>query len=172
MATRRDTLVRAGLAAALTASLGLLAASGEPPDPVARAPTSSELRERGMPAAESPQALRADLLQRGAQEAAAKDLFAAHSWYRPPAPPPPQKSEPSPAPPPAAPPLPFTFLGTFESAGGKPTVYLVEGDQVHAVSEGEVVNGLYRVEALGTDELVLLYLPLAIRHTLALGSGK
>jgi hypothetical protein len=176
MATRREILVRGGLAAAVTASLGLLAASGEPTAPpqartAALAPAGAEAAASNSPP-QRREALRMDLLQRGAQEKAAQDVFAAHSWQRaaPPAPEP--RLEPPPAPPPTAPPPPFTFLGTFEAADGKPVFYLVEGDQVHAVGEGEVINGVWRVEAAGVDEIVLLYLPLSIRQSLALGTAK
>lgn len=173
MATRRETLVRAALVAAVTASLGLFAAGGEPPpEPLARAGAGAELNERTAPPAEGREALRVDLLQRSAQETAARDVFAAHSWYRPPPPPPAQKLEPPPPPPPAAPPLPFTFLGTFESADGKPVFYLVEGDKVHAVSEGEVVNGVWRIQGVSVDAIVLMYLPLSLPQTLALGNPR
>jgi hypothetical protein len=191
MAIRRQTLLRsraarAALVAATTASLSLLATSGEPlPGPVARAPTGSELNERPSlppaaegigarrttaPPAESPGALRVDLLQRGVQEAAARDVFTAHSWYRAPPPAPPQAPEPPP--PPTAPPVPFTFVGTFEAADGKPVIYLAEGEKLHAVSEGDILNEVWRVEAGGVDQIVLQYLPLSVRQPLALGSAK
>jgi hypothetical protein len=195
MAIRPQTLLRspaarAALVAAATASLSLLATSGEPlPGPLARSPASSELNARpelpaerldavravSVPAppaaaAEDPQALRIDLLQRGAQEAAARDVFTAHSWYRPPPPPPPQASEPPP--PPTVPPVPFTFVGIFEAADGKPVIYLAEGEKLHTVSEGDVLNGVWRVEAGGVDQIVLQYLPLSARQPLALGSAK
>ena len=123
--------------------------------------------------------MRIDLLRREAQPRPESDAFAAHSWQPPPAPPPrpkliapePELADPPPAPP-VAPPLPFTFLGAFEATGGKRVLYLVEGDKVHAVSEGEMVNELYQVEAVGPDEMILLYLPLKQRQTLGLGAGK
>jgi hypothetical protein len=173
MATRRDMLVRGGLVAAVTASLGLLAASSEPTTPAALVPASSPAVERSPPAAESPVALRVDLLERRAQKRAPRDVFAAHSWQRPPPPPPPVKLEPPPPPPPpSAPPLPFTFLGTFEAADGKPVFYLVEGDRVHAAGEGDVLNGVWRIEKVAAEELVLLYLPLSQPRTLSFGSPK
>jgi hypothetical protein len=172
MAIRRQTLVRAALAAAVTASLGLLAAGGEQPGgaqpaSVALAPTSAE---RSAPSTESTQALRLDLLQREAQAIAAKDAFAAHSWYQPP--PAPKLEPPPPPPPPSAPALPFTFLGTFEANDGKPVFYLAEGDQLHTVKEGEVINGTWRVQSISVDQMVLLYLPLSLPQTLALGSPQ
>ncbi len=169
MAGMRDMLVRGGWVAAVTASVGLLAAGDEPSDAPLPVPAAVERAQA------KSETLRIDLLRRGAQERAALDVFAAHSWQPPPPPPIQPKIEPSPPPPPpppAAPPLPFTFLGTFETAGGQPVFYLVEGDRVHAVSKGEIVNDLYRIEAVEADAMVLLYLPLKIRQTLAFGGGK
>jgi hypothetical protein len=50
--------------------------------------------------------------------------------------------------------------------------YLVEGDKVHVVTEGEIVNEIYQVETVSPEEMVLMYLPLKIRQTLALGGNK
>jgi hypothetical protein len=186
MAGRREMLVRGALVAAVTASVGLFAASADAPEAPLAAPVAAPVTARvaapvAAPAQRAPaksETLRIDLLRRNAQQSAGRDVFAAHSWQPPPAPPravKPQAVVPEPPPepaPPAAPPLPFTFLGAFESAGGKQVFYLVEGDKVHAVSEGEVVNGLYRIESVGTEEMVLVYLPLDIRQALALGTGK
>ena len=175
MATRREMLLRGGLIAAVTASLGLFAAGGERPEaPVAAQSTPAAQR----PAAKS-ESVRIDLLRRDAQARPEGDAFAAHSWQPPPPPPPrpkliapePELADPPPAPP-AAPPLPFTFLGAFEATGGKRVLYIVEGDKVHAVSEGEIVNELYQVEAVGADEMVFVYLPLKLKQTLSLGNAK
>ncbi|MFL6563972.1 MAG: hypothetical protein ACJ8G5_03490, partial [Burkholderiales bacterium] len=128
------------------------------------------------PAAKS-ESVRIELLRRDAQTRPEGDAFAAHSWQPPPSPPPvktiapePELADPPPAP--VAPPLPFTFLGAFEATGGKRVLYIVEGDKVHAVSEGESVNELYQVEAVGADEMVFTYLPLKLKQTLSLGNAK
>jgi hypothetical protein len=167
MATRREMLLRGALIAAVTASLGLFAAGGERLE----APVAAQ-----RPAAKM-ENVRIDLLRRDAQARPEGDAFAAHSWQPPPPPPRPKLIAPEPEladpppPPPAAPPLPFTFLGAFE-AGGKRVLYIVEGDKVHAVSEGEIVNELYQVEAVGADEMVFVYLPLKLKQTLSLGNPK
>src|SRR5262245_41630275 len=174
MALRRDVLVRGALIAAVTASLGLFAAGGDAPAPTAPVTASPA------PASPAPRpqakadVLRVDLLRREAQQRPEGDAFAAHSWQ----PPPPMKKQvvaPEPAPeppPPAAPPLPFTFLGAFETEGAKQVFYLVEGDKVHAVTEGEIVNETYQIETVTPEEMVLVYLPLKIKQTLALGGNK
>jgi len=174
MTTRLEMLVRAGLIAAVTASLGLFAAGGER----AESPASASAASSAPRSAAKAESVRIDLLRREAQTRPEGDAFAAHSWQPPPPPPPrpkviapePELADPPPAP--VAPPLPFTFLGAFEAVGGKRVLYLVEGDKVHAVSEGEMVNELYQVEAVGSEEMVFMYLPLKQRQTLGLGGGK
>ena len=174
MATRREMLVRAALVTAVSASVGLFAASGDAPEP-SLVPTPPQ-PVSAQPVPVKTEALRIDLLQRRAQERPAQDVFAAHSWQPPPPPPVRPKIEPPPPPPPpdppAAPPLPFSFLGAFESDGGKPVFYLVEGDKVHAVSAGDKVNDLYRIEAVDAEGMVLVYLPLKMRQTLAFEGKK
>jgi hypothetical protein len=146
MASRRDMLVRAAWATAVTASVGLFAASGDAPEPSLVLTPPQPVSAQAVPV--KTETLRIDLLQRRAQERAARDVFAAHSWQ------------------------PFTFLGAFESDGGKPVFYLVEGDKVHAVSAGDSVNDLYRIEAVDAEGMVLVYLPLKIRQTLAFEGKK
>jgi len=179
MTTRREMLLRSGLIAAVTASLGLFAAGGDPPAaPVTAQPVAAQSAPPAQRPAAKSESVRIDLLRRDAQARPAGDAFAAHSWQPPPPPPPrpkliapePELADPPP-PPPVAPPLPFTFLGAFE-AGGKRVLYIVEGDKVHAVSEGEIVNELYQVEAVGADEMVFTYLPLKLKQTLSLGNPK
>jgi hypothetical protein len=180
MATRREMLLRGGLIAAVTASLGLFAAGGERPEaPVAAQPVAAQSAPPAQRPAAKSESVRIDLLRRDAQARPEGDAFAAHSWQPPPPPQPrpklvapePELADPPPAPP-AAPPLPFTFLGAFEATGGKRVLYIVEGDKVHTVSEGEIVNELYQVEAVGADEMVFMYLPLKLKQTLSLGNAK
>jgi hypothetical protein len=77
---------------------------------------------------------------------------------------------PPPPPKPVAPPVPFTYLGTFQDSG-KPTFFLVKGDQVYHVREGDVIEGTYRVEGVEGPTLKLLYLPLNIRQTINVGQA-
>jgi hypothetical protein len=177
MADRRTLLVRAAVLAAVTASLGLFAAGNEPP----QAPLASAAPTRILPTThEAPERaeLFEQLLERRALAPATGDLFASRSW-QPPAPAPAPKVEvaapppPPPEPPaPVAPPLPFSFLGAFEPAGGKRMFYLAEADKVHVVSAGDTIGTLYRIEAPNTEGLVLLYLPLEQRQTLAFEGRK
>lgn len=120
--------------------------------------------------------LRMDLLGRGAHSAPAKDVFFPHSWQPAravvvtkvePAPEPPP---PPPPPPPTAPALPFTFVGKFQVEGEKTTVYLAQGDRLHDVMAGDVIDGVYRVEAIVDARIDFVYLPLEQRQSLAMGS--
>ncbi len=90
------------------------------------------------------------------------DIFPSRSWQPPPAPP-------VKPPPPRAPPLPFTFFGRMVE-DGKTVIFLAQKDQIFAVAAGETVAGSYRVEEIGTDAIVLNYLPLNERQSLNIGA--
>ena len=97
--------------------------------------------------------------------------FAASSWL-PPAPPPVQAA-PEPPPPPTAPPVPYVYLGKLDGSTLKPRVFLSSGDQLVIVSQGEVVDGQYRVESISDADIVLMYLPLNQRQVISMQSeGK
>jgi hypothetical protein len=97
----------------------------------------------------------------------AADLFAP-----PPAPPAPRVQVVAPAapPPPQAPPLPYRYNGSGVWQG-KSIVFLQRGDKSFMVSAGDTLEGTYAVEALERDQLVLRYLPLAIRQVLPYEGG-
>lgn len=98
------------------------------------------------------------------------DLFAAHSWYvAPPPPPPAPPPAPVAPPPPMAPPLPFAFLGKLQEPE-RLRVFLLRGERTYTVSEGDVLDGAYRVERVTDAQISLTYLPLNQTQTLALGS--
>lgn len=152
------------------AALGLVADEREsPPQP---------LRSEGAEAATAPEPaisresdealpkLSLERLDRTAMAEPAADLFSAKSWYVPPTP---HKFTEPPAP--TAPSLPFTYLGKMEEEPGKWVVYLAEGEAVHPVRPGDVIEGAYRVEGIAGGQITLLYLPLSIRQTLATGGG-
>lgn len=92
------------------------------------------------------------------------NVFSAISWYVPPPPPPPPP--PAPPPKPTAPPLPFTYLGRYEDAP-RLVIILSRGDRVYTVSEGDVIDGTYRVEHVTAASVELMYLPLNIKQSLS-----
>jgi hypothetical protein len=94
------------------------------------------------------------------------DPFHTQSWYiAPPAPPP------APPPKPVAPPLPFKYMGMFEDQG-KVSVYLVNGNDSYAVSPGEKISENYQLEKIERGMLIINYLPLSTRQTLAIGLNE
>jgi hypothetical protein len=103
-----------------------------------------------------------------ADEAAKTDavnVFSSTSWY---VPPPPVK--PLPPPKPTAPPLPFTFMGRYDDAS-KAVVMLVKGDRLYTVSEGDVIDGTYRVDRISDKSVELTYLPLHEKQVLPVGGA-
>lgn len=95
---------------------------------------------------------------------ASVDLFSRHSWFVPPPPAPP-------APPakPTAPPLPYTLLGSYAAAGDKPVYFLVNGDRVHDVHVGDVLDSTYKVDGESNGQLTFTYLPLGTQQSLSVG---
>lgn len=92
------------------------------------------------------------------------DPFNVKSWYVPPPAPP--------APPPAAPaapPLPFVYQGKLEEAPGVWAIYLLKGDQFFVVHKGETFDADYQLEGAEGGNLIIRYLPLGVRQTLAVG---
>ena len=86
-------------------------------------------------------------------------LFAGQN-LNPPPPPPSEPSGPPPPPPaPTAPPVPFTVIGKG-LADGAYEVYLANGERTYVVRAKEVIDGMYRVDAIAPPTLTLTYLPL------------
>jgi hypothetical protein len=168
-AGERKTIAAAAVLV-LCASLGLLAASGDETARTGPAATGNAPEPSRAPSAGA-EALRLDLLNRTGHSGPQRDAFMTRA--KPPQPQPPSAPAPAePPPPPSAPALPFAFMGQFESPGEKTVYYLVEGDKLHAVTEGETINGTHRVEAVQGNQMSILYLPLSITQTLAVGAAQ
>lgn len=96
-----------------------------------------------------------------------RDLFSVRDWT----PPPPPPSPPAPPPPPVAPPVPFRFVGKKLDAQ-QWEVYLTRGEFTFLVREGQVLEGMYRVEKIAPPTLTLTYLPLGQAQTLGIGEAQ
>ena len=94
-------------------------------------------------------------------------LFASRSW-QPPAPK--ISSAPRVPPAPTAPPMPYRYAGKVVQ-GGQQLVLLAKGDMLFPVTEGETLDGAYRVESIGETQVVLTYLPLAREERIAVDSS-
>ena len=88
------------------------------------------------------------------------NAFTPTSWYVKPPPPPP------PPPVPTAPPVPFTYMGRYEDPP-KRLVILAAGTKMYTVSEGEVIDGNYRVDRITDKTVDLVYLPLNINQSIS-----
>lgn len=107
------------------------------------------------------------LSRQSAKEGSGKKVsnaFSPTSWYVAP----PRQPEPPPPPPPAptAPPMPFTYLGRYEDPP-KRLVILSIGNRLYTVSEGEVIDGNYRVARIGDKAVDLVYLPLNVNQSIS-----
>jgi hypothetical protein len=113
------------------------------------------------------------LAHRVVGETAASALFATHSWYVPPPPPPPPAAvaeAPVEPPKPVAPPLPFTYMGSYAPDGAKPVFFLTRGDRVFDVHIGDTLEGgTYSVDAFTNGALIFTYKPLNEQQQLTTG---
>lgn len=121
------------------------------------------VRSAPRPAQTPPQAVMLDKLQRRQPHQEVGELFTPNSWEAPPPPP-----ELLPPPPPTAPPLPFTYFGKLV-ADGEVRVFLSTPERNLAVREGDVIDGVYRVDRIRAPLLTLTYLPLNIKQTMHIG---
>jgi hypothetical protein len=99
------------------------------------------------------------------------NVFAAKSFYV--APPAPRKVavKAPPPPPPTAPPLPFSYMGMLKEGGGATVVFVVNGERLHTVRVGDVIDGTYRVEAIGAEGVTFVYLPMGEKQVLRTGDS-
>ncbi len=92
-------------------------------------------------------------------------LFAPQSWAPRVAP---TTAVSTPPPPPQAPPLPISFVG-WQTQGGKVEAFLAQGDKVHIVRAGSLIEGGgYRVDSIDAKAVVFTYLPLQQTQKLAI----
>jgi hypothetical protein len=111
------------------------------------------------------------LAHRVVEQTSAGSLFAAHSWYVAPPPPPPVVQIPVAPPKPVAPPLPFTYMGSYAPSGAKPVFFLTQGDRVLDVHIGDVLDNTYSVDAFANGALVFTYKPLNQQQQLTTGGA-
>lgn len=77
-----------------------------------------------------------------------------------------RNSPPEPPPRPQAPPLQFVYMGKMiENA--QTVVFLTQQNRNYVAREGEVLDGVYRVEKIGDNSMTLKYIPLKIDQTLS-----
>jgi hypothetical protein len=106
-----------------------------------------------------------DKLNRSGKQKPSGDLFGPRSWQPPRAAPKPLPPPPPP-PPPQAPPLPFAYMGRWIENGAT-IVYLQRQNQNYVVRQGDTLDGVYRVESIDDNAMVLTYLPLGKRQVFA-----
>ena len=99
------------------------------------------------------------------------DLFQGRSWMPAPAPAAPRVIAPAPPPAPTAPALPFTFVGRVQAPEEKAVVWLARGERMLSASEGDVLDEVYRVEAIADDEVVFTFVPLSHKQVLRIDGG-
>jgi len=160
---RRLSIAAAGLAAV---ALAWFAPPGREPELSLPADRLSSLPGAAKgESSPSPSSRLAALPAREALGAARGDPFGAPvvPAHRPAA----AKHEPPPAP--VAPPNPYKVAGTVVQGGAK-RVYLLNGDRVYEARQGDDLDGGYKVELIGGDHVVLVYVPMGTREELPIAT--
>lgn len=78
------------------------------------------------------------------------------------------------APPPAkpvAPAFPYTFMGALQE-GGERTLFLSSADRVVSVKTHDTIDGVYRIDRITSDQLVVTFLPLKQQQVISLTDGS
>jgi hypothetical protein len=119
------------------------------------------------------------LAHRVSDNTSPKALFASHSWYTPPPPQPPAPPPPALTPnqlaalnAPKAPPLPFSYIGSFSPDGSKPVYFLTQGDRVFNVRVGDTLENTYSIDSFSNGQLLMTYKPLNIQQQLSVGGSQ
>ena len=94
--------------------------------------------------------------RRGLPDEARGDLFGGLTPRSEPAP---QKTTPAIAPKPAAPPFPYKYGGWVAVGGTLRVHYLQKGNEVIAINKGDVLDGVWRVDAVGEDRIEVSFVP-------------
>lgn len=159
MKPRHLVLAAALAGAAALAAFGDNSPGGDVVEPVVRTAPPARASRAAARHDEPAQVLRLvprdTLLGEGEFKEGGEDVFGRQDWN----PPPPPPARLPPPPPPSAPPLPFTYLGKAV-ADGAWQVYLTRGDRAYVVREKDVVDGVYRVDAIAPPLVTFTYLPL------------
>jgi len=66
--------------------------------------------------------------------------------------------------------MPYRYAGKVVQ-GGRQSVLLAKGDMLFPISEGETLDGAYRVESIAEAQVTLTYLPLALEERIARDSS-
>lgn len=156
--------VLVGLAVLVAIGIALWPEASPSTDVVASIPRTGRAMDKARPAPAPAESVLARRLVR----AASVDLFAGHSWYRPPPPAPVVEVAP---PPPTAPPFPYVYIGQYERPGDKPVYYLQRGDSVFDVQVGQVLDGVWNIDAVADGRMRLTYSPLNLPQVISLGSN-
>jgi cohesin domain-containing protein len=131
----------------------------ESPAPgTARAPSAGDGPRESRAAPE----LQAELPSRAPLQRSTRNPFSPQAWIPAPRP---KAAAPAPAPAPTAPPLPYRYVGEMVLPSGT-QVFLARGDDTFRVSEGQTLDGEYRIESLKPGELVFVHLATGQQQTM------
>ena len=141
---------------------------------IAQPTVSASVEPEALPSTEPP-AVRNDLialdrLHREPSVAPTVDPFGPRSWQQLEEEERRAKEPPSPPPPPQAPPVPYSYMGKMIEEDGT-VVFLRTGDRSYVARLGDTIDGVWRVEKIGEQNMVLEYVPLRLKQNFSFASG-
>jgi hypothetical protein len=63
-------------------------------------------------------------------------------------------------------------MGSMRPDGDQPTIFLVKGDRVLMIKQGDVIENTYKVDGIQDKQVTFTYLPRNIQQTLAVPDTK
>ena len=63
-------------------------------------------------------------------------------------------------------------MGRMQEEDGQAVVYLTHGKRAYSVSQGDTIDGTYRVDSISPAQVTLVYLPLNIKQSLNIGGAN
>ena len=111
------------------------------------------------------------LLERDPLVESSTDLFRLVNFL----PPPPKPLPPPPPPPPpkpSQPSFPYAYFGRMIDINGKAVTYLTRGDALIPIHAQQLLDNIYRIDAVTETQIVVTYVPLEEKTVIAVHSGK
>lgn len=73
---------------------------------------------------------------------------------------------------PFVPPFPYRYFGTMKGPDGVTAVYLVRDEKLIAVQAQQMLDNDYKVESMDAAHIVVSYVPLGVKVSIATGVGS
>jgi len=112
-----------------------------------------------------------NLVERDPLVVSEAELFR-YTSFQPPLIAPPQPPPPPPPAKPSAPAFPYQYFGRMVDVDGRTVTYLARGDSLVPIRARQVLDGVYRIDAVTETQIVVTYVPLEEKIAIAVQAGN